>query len=596
MTNNPADTQSRRTATEQCRHWQPVCTDRSRRIAPRGPAWPALALLTAACVLCVLKWRPTIPPALLEPLAELPVPVIATQRIVELAAAGAYRLVLAAAVGMLAWWALPVRGGGPAAQLLRLLTLFAIVAGALWLRYPSSLGAVAIVPGLLVGLWGYTLARALSRGFGAIAGWSAASCVAIGAVSAALVAALTDPQPAVAENHTPAQEDRQRWRNMLSAPRTENSDLVELQVSPTDLNLMAGSWLAAQSTDLAVAFQLDADAIQAELTCPVSVPALGTRHVNVAARMQPTVANGLLDPSLRTLRIGNLRVPAALTAHASAAVRTALNDDRDIGRVLSSIHALKVANGQMLVLCAPDRASQAAAESVAASPEASDELRSSVRFYMHRLVTDAKTLPAGEERFLGLIRTAFAIARERSTPETAAAENRAALIALGIQAGDPRVRRLAGFHPDERMWMFPYPFDRKVTLRGRNDLARHFFVSAALRSLSSREVSFAVGLIKEQLDAADGGSGFSFADLAADLAGVQFAQRATGENAAALQTRLAAAFESDGLMPSIDGLPEGLSQDAFKEQFGSLTDPRFLKMTVEIQQRMLSCELLNSAR
>ena len=64
------------------------------------------------------------------------------------------------------------------------------------------------------------------------------------------------------------------------------------------------------------------------------------------------------------------------------------------------------------------------------------------------------------------------------------------------------------------------------TMRGRHDWAQHFAVSAALAVLIGPQNAEAAGVVKEISDSR-GGSGFSFADLSADLAGIQFA-RAVG--------------------------------------------------------------------
>ena len=82
----------------------------------------------------------------------------------------------------------------------------------------------------------------------------------------------------------------------------------------------------------------------------------------------------------------------------------------------------------------------------------------------------------------------------------------------------------------------------RITLRGRNDLARHFWVSAALSVLSDESRSMTVGITKEMMDATPGGSGFSFVDLTADRAGTLFAVAATSnaESARNLQLRISA--------------------------------------------------------
>ena len=60
------------------------------------------------------------------------------------------------------------------------------------------------------------------------------------------------------------------------------------------------------------------------------------------------------------------------------------------------------------------------------------------------------------------------------------------------------------------------------TLLGRRDLAQHFFVSGYLTATMGAEAANAAGVAKELVDA-NTTSGFSFADLAADRAGVRFA-------------------------------------------------------------------------
>ena len=62
-------------------------------------------------------------------------------------------------------------------------------------------------------------------------------------------------------------------------------------------------------------------------------------------------------------------------------------------------------------------------------------------------------------------------------------------------------------------------------VQGRHDLCQHFVVSAALTAMLGAKNAESAGILKEMLDARDGGSGFSFNDLSADLAGVAFAQQ-----------------------------------------------------------------------
>ncbi len=75
-----------------------------------------------------------------------------------------------------------------------------------------------------------------------------------------------------------------------------------------------------------------------------------------------------------------------------------------------------------------------------------------------------------------------------------------------------------------------------------------------------------IGIAKE-VDDSDKGSGFSFADLAADNAGVKMGEIAVGhpEQAVLFRKRMGAIEQETDFMPLIDGLPEGIRKLEFKK-------------------------------
>jgi hypothetical protein len=127
----------------------------------------------------------------------------------------------------------------------------------------------------------------------------------------------------------------------------------------------------------------------------------------------------------------------------------------------------------------------------------------------------------------------------------------------------------------------------KPTLRGRHDWLLHFAASAALAAHLGPEAAEGAGLAKELLDAR-GGSGFSFADLAADFAGVSLARRllsADEPNRISLR-ELARRFRGADFFPRVDDLEEGLSWRRFTEKYGGPSDPRFVRQAEEIRHRL----------
>src|SRR3546814_20196288 len=92
----------------------------------------------------------------------------------------------------------------------------------------------------------------------------------------------------------------------------------------------------------------------------------------------------------------------------------------------------------------------------------------------------------------------------------------------------PRVLRLAG----DRTKTPPCALTAFATrLHGRADTPKHWVLSAALTMFMDEKTGRAIGLWKELDDSLPGGSGFSFVDLAADMAGVRSGKAARGGTA-----------------------------------------------------------------
>ena len=184
------------------------------------------------------------------------------------------------------------------------------------------------------------------------------------------------------------------------------------------------------------------------------------------------------------------------------------------------------------------------------------------------------------------LREGMARAREQSrTSEDALLHNKAVILALAVYVGHHRVGNLVGdIQPDPNKALKPR---RGAVLHNRNDLARHFIISAALELLSEQGMSLAIGEFKELMDRGKGGSGYSFVDLAADMSGTEFARVATEPSTALRVQNAVARIQSElEIIPPIDGLPEGLSKQACTEQYQRVDSEAYLKEVKEIKRRM----------
>ncbi|WP_303453663.1 hypothetical protein [Colwellia sp. 1_MG-2023] len=190
------------------------------------------------------------------------------------------------------------------------------------------------------------------------------------------------------------------------------------------------------------------------------------------------------------------------------------------------------------------------------------------------------------------IRHVFELAKTRSSISKeylAVKENQAAITALIIYFGADRFELLVGdvIIREKEQLVIRNRLRKHVSLQTRPDLQKHFIYSMALQLFSSHGASDAIGEFKEFLDTNKGGSGFSFADLQADRAGTRLAMIVTKseKNAKRAQQLLANVTDAE-LLPSIEGLHEGLNEDSFEKKFKDVLSKDYQQTLTEIDNRL----------
>lgn len=228
----------------------------------------------------------------------------------------------------------------------------------------------------------------------------------------------------------------------------------------------------------------------------------------------------------------------------------------------------------------------------------SSELSRATEGHLRRLVAAGSSIPSGDARFGALLQVAFAPGPGESEGGSAVQHNRAAILALGLAMGDERLAQFVGLNRNSPLMRAGALLHQGTTLRGRSDWSRHFCLSAALAVLGHPLISDAGGLMKEQMDALTHGSGFSFGDLAADLAGVRFAVSATHSEAAAkaMQDLLQSGYEVNKFFPPVADLPENMTTEQFRREYGSVGSQRYRQKVSEIENRLDHCIALSPPR
>lgn len=322
------------------------------------------------------------------------------------------------------------------------------------------------------------------------------------------------------------------------------------------------------------------------LTMPLTSP-FGTYYLNASMLILPS--SGPLH--IEQVRLGRLSLPGGMALMGVGWVADQVWGKGQGAQLLAMVRSVQFEQDAVKVELAkpPGWNLQQLKESGLSAYRqlfSSEQQRADIEFY-YRIASDfASTKP--EASLVEYLQLLFRQAQDRTAiyPEQvkrAQQENQAVLLAMAQLLGGKNlqmlvneVKRAEGVKPP------------RVTLARRPDLQQHFLYSAAIQLLTTPSVSGSVGEAKELLDSIKGGSGFSFVDLLADRAGMQFARIATATpaSASALQQFFAQDRTEAELFPSKARLPEGIPQHLFEQTYQSIDSALYRQMVQEIDRRL----------
>jgi hypothetical protein len=396
----------------------------------------------------------------------------------------------------------------------------------------------------------------------------------------AVIALSFEDQPKIVRPVELSTEQIARAKRILKAhdPRNMSSGALRtFSIAAEDLDLALNFLLSQYRGSAKVALNPGSVMLWASAKSPVN---LFGGYINVEAIAQQT--SGL--PAFDRLQIGRIPVPGFVPDWLLARALERLNDTAAGKTAADTVRSVRIAGGHLVVEYQWREDLPERLRSALLPPGDQERLRA----YQDRLVElTSNPRLARQVSLLDLLRPLVAHAAVRSANADAAAENRAALLVLAFYVNG---RGLAAIVPGAKGW--PRAVPRKVTLAGRTDFSQHFTVSAALAATAGSPLADATGVYKEVEDS-QGGSGFSFTDLAADRAGTVFGQQATRsvKTARALQARVGAGLVEADVLPRFKDLPEGLSEAEFKRRFGGVGAAPYARMLEEIERRVAKLAL-----
>lgn len=361
--------------------------------------------------------------------------------------------------------------------------------------------------------------------------------------------------------------------------RIRPAAVAVVNVRADDLDL-AANYLVHRFAQGKARVSLGDGSARLEVSAPVGRgPVAGYLNVDV------TVVETQALPQLAALRVGRLPVPAGLAAALAPALLRSLGFGAELEVAQATLLQVRFSPRGLAVVY---RWSQGAALDAAASSVIGAQDRERLRAQQVLLAENTRRGGAARISLAELLPPLMQLAAKRSASGEAAAENRAAILVATMHTLRLPLRQLV---PEAAAW--PQPARQAVTLDGRDDLAKHFLLSATIAAYADTLLADAVGLYKEIEDARSG-SGFSFDDLAADRAGTRFGHRAVAANgeARALQQRVGGGLRDADLMPPWRDLPASLPERVFRKRFGGIDTPAYQQLVEEIDSRVASLPVL----
>ncbi|MDZ4154328.1 hypothetical protein, partial [Methylicorpusculum sp.] len=373
-------------------------------------------------------------------------------------------------------------------------------------------------------------------------------------LSGLLILALEDePKLKKQADMTPARIARVKQLIQMNDPRRLRSGAVVMaRLRQEELDL-AVNYFANQYAQAVAGLVIEKGRAIVEATVTLPANPFG-RFINVKLEIKQTQKLPLIE----RLQLGDLPIPAVL---ANNVVNYLLANSQtlfDWQEFNKTVRNIRFEPRQLVITYQWRTDLPARLSGILLSPQ---EL-SQIEFYQRRLaeLTQKSRPPIN---LTDLMQPLFSEAKERSQNGEAVKENRAVILVLAFYANQKNLSKLIS---QSKTWSRPNW--RSVKLQNREDLTKHYLVSALLAAYAGTPLADAVGLYKE-IEDSKGGSGFSFIDIAADRAGTLMGELAVAgeQQARQVQSLLATGAESD-IMPKTSDLPEFIPEAEFMRRFG----------------------------
>jgi len=347
--------------------------------------------------------------------------------------------------------------------------------------------------------------------------------------------------------------------------------LVSSRISQSDLNLLLHyiiQKMAVRSPEISkrqINSYVKLQNNQADIHLSISLPELsGPKYLNISASFVTNNENDYFELNLKSLTIGKITVPGFISELLIKKIHNKLMYDvTEYSLISNSIKNIVFSKQKLKLNYLFDEQFISKMKEKLKARMIPENLRQALIAQTTQLAYSSQALEL-QPSIDVLLKPMFELAMERSKTGDPIVENKAVFIVLAAYSVN---KNISQFFDKDQLYKIKA---HKVYLANRHDLSRHFLVSAAITSVADLELAKLIGLEKEMGDS-QGGSGFSFVDLAADYAGARLAKYAVENESQArtIQYKFATLQHESEYMPSIENLAEGIYRTDLNSGFRS---------------------------
>jgi hypothetical protein len=389
-------------------------------------------------------------------------------------------------------------------------------------------------------------------------GWLRTTAIVVLVLVAVLMLLTLSRSPAAAVSRAPSSEEVDSARRVYGRVRLAQVQPGQHRIDATWAELSAVAELGGRALGIE-RMALDRDGNTGRVTASVPLP-LGF-WLNGRAYLRADAGNNLRISGW----IGHLPIPAFLVhAFIGLSRQVVIMRGAEMPPLSQLVNGFSVGEkGLSALVDMPTRSRFFSAMSALRSGSIDQER---VESSYCQLVKQQKAQPNND--------FAVQVSRAFGAADGSVADNRAAFVALSMLVAETDVGSL----PNGPAAIIKRCGRLKgsVQLLGRDDLPKHWSVSAALTSTFGSQASISIGTWKEVSDSGAGGSGFSLVDLAADRSGTFSALHGTeADQAASVRAWLAGVSQAELLPVSALALAEGMTEAEFNSRYTSTDSAEF---------------------